>query len=155
MENQPNHRLQEARIRAGVTLRALSSRTGIPLRRLQRQEASNDVSLNDLLRWQEALGVPLAELVDGPNDELAEMNRVRAGLVKIMRSVRSLQQTKLSEPQEAFVENLQTTLQTLMPELDAVRSWPVYGERRSTRSLPRIESNVISTAVWCPEIQDN
>jgi len=146
------HHLKEARERAGLSLRTVSRRTGISISELQKQEESNEVSLVDLWLWQDALDVPIGELFGEPPETLSEMNRLRTGLLRIMRSVRSLLQTDLSEAQEAYVRNIETKLRSLMPELEDVRSWPVYGERRPGNEPTRTEARMIATAVWFPDI---
>ena len=145
------HRLKEARKRTGVSLRTVSRRTGLSLRTIRQHEESDDVSLHDLLRWRDALGVPVAELLGDPPDSLSDLRRLRAGLLQIMRGVRSLLQTDLSQSQNAFVRNIESKLQTLMPELEDVRSWPIYGDRRGADSQSRVESQMIATSVWFPD----
>lgn len=152
MPTQILHRLKEARERSGLSLRTVSRRTGISMSVLHQQEASNDISLLDLSRWRDALGVPFEELLGEPPEMLSELTRFRAGLLQIMRGVRSLLQTDLSERQQTFVENIETTLQTLMPEVEGIGSWPIYGDARSRGEAARIESQIIDTSVWFPEI---
>ena len=78
------HRLKEARQITGVSLRAIASRTGIPVRILRQQEESNEISLTDLLKWKRALGVPFMELFNDSPDQLDEMIRLRAGLIQLL-----------------------------------------------------------------------
>lgn len=146
------HRLREARERAGLSQRTVSRRTGFALRTVRQQERSDDIHLRDLLRWRDALGVPIAELFGDPPDTLSDLRRLRAGLLQIMRGVRSLLQTDLSEAQAAFVHNMEAKLESLMPELEETRSWPIHGERGNTDSQSRIEAQMIVTSVWFPDL---
>lgn len=146
------HRLKEARQITGVSLRAIASRTGIPVRILRQQEESNEISLTDLLKWKRALGVPFMELFNDSPDQLDEMIRLRAGLIQLMRGVRSLQHSGLSEQQEAMVENMAAELESLMPELNSINSWPQTGSRRRKNEPAKVESQMIATSLWCPEI---
>jgi len=66
------HRVSEVRRQQGVTLRNVARRLGIPLPVVRRQEQPDcDLRISDLLRWQEVLEVPVAELLvegDGQAD---------------------------------------------------------------------------------------
>ena len=148
------HRLKEARECAGLSLRSISRRTGLGLRVLRKQEESNDISLHDLTLWRDALGVPMSELFGDPPDDVSDVRRLRAGLLHIMRSIQSLLQTDLSEAQSAFVRNIETKLQTLMPEVKEARAWPIYGDRRGVSSQPQIEAQVVATSVWFPDFRE-
>ncbi len=152
MSNQPLHRLREARLNAEVSLRTLSKRTGIPVTVLKEQEESHNIRLIDLFRWRDALGVPINELLSEAPDNLSETSRHRASLIQVMRYVKSLLQTEQTDQQQALTRNIETKLRLLMPELDEVRSWPVYGDRRPPNTPSRIESQIIATSVLFPEL---
>ena len=149
------HRLKEARVLAGISLRSVSRKTGIPIATLRQQEASDDISLRDLCLWQDALGVPLSELVHDTPERTDDILRMRAALIQLMRSVRSLQSGKLTERQDAIVQNMASELESMMPELSSVKSWPQSVGRRRPDQAGRIESQVIATAIWCPEMQND
>lgn len=146
------HRLAEVRQLAGVSLRSISNRTGLTMRTVREQETSNDVTLLDLMRWKEALGVPFAELIRDSPEKMDEMTRWRAGFIQLMRSVRSLTQLELTEQQETVVRNMENELHKLMPELKDVGSWPRFGERRHKNEPSRVETQIVTTAIWCPEL---
>lgn len=151
--DRPLHRLRAARENAELSLRSISKRTGLPIRVLREHEESNNIELVDLLRWRDALGVPIGELLCGDeSDTLSDLSRFRAGLLQLMRGVRSLQQTEQSQAQKAFVQNMEAKLLELMPELEESRSWPVYGERRRGDVPARVERHVVATSVWFPEL---
>ncbi len=145
------HRLKEVRLRAGLSLRTISRRTKLSVGKLRQQEVSNDIGFLDLCRWRDALDVPWSELLNDTPEKLVELHRLRAGLVHIMRGVQSLLTTELDEAQQAFVKNMESKLQMLMPELEGLRGWPIYGERRSCNEPTRIESHMITTSVWFPD----
>ena len=48
--------------------------------------------LSDLHRWQQALAVPIAELLGEPEGELSPPVRLRPRLLRAMKTVRSIQQ---------------------------------------------------------------
>ena len=150
-----SHRLREIREQTGTSLRTIASKTGISIRKLREQERSDDISVGDLMRWRDALDVPTMELFRDSPDRIEEMVRIRAGLIQLMRSVRSIQQTELDEDQQAMAQNMESELQRLMPELDRVRAWPRNSHQaRSAAEPARVESNMVMTELWCPEINN-
>ena len=61
------HRIAEVREQQGVSLRAVSRQMGTEIRRLRKEEdETSDLRLSDLYRWQEALDVPVSELLVEP-----------------------------------------------------------------------------------------
>ena len=48
--------------------------------------------LSELLRWQRALGVPFAELLNEPDGELFPPVQLRARLLRAMKTVRTIQE---------------------------------------------------------------
>lgn len=153
--DQKKQRLKEARVLAGVSLRSVARKTGIPIATLRQQEESDDISLRDLCLWQDALGVPLSELVHDTPERTDDVLRMRAGLIQLMRSVKSLQSGKLTERQDAIVQNMAAELEAMMPELAHIKSWPQSVGRRRPDQPGRIESQVIATSIWCPEMQSD
>lgn len=146
------HRLREVRQLSKVSLRSLSRRTGIPISTLRRQEESNDVNLLDLQLWKEALGVPYMELFNDSPERMDEMTRLRAGLIQVMRAVKSLKNEELSETQQAILHNMTRDLESMMPELSEIGSWPQYGGKRKRNEPARVEAQIIATSLWCPDI---
>jgi len=146
------HRLPHVRQTAGISLRSISNRTGIPTAELRRQEKSNAISLDDLVKWQKALGVPLSELLNESPERMDELIRLRAGLIQLMRSTKSLLTTETTSQQEAVLKNMVNELEGLMPELSEVSSWPQNGSRRQPRDVSRLETQVVAMSMWCPEV---
>lgn len=146
------HRLKEARIRSGVSQRAVARRTGLSLAEVARQEESDNISLSDLQKWKDALGVPIAELLTDSPERTDELIRLRAGMIQVMRSLASLDSSDVSDSQKAIIQNMRHELEGLMPELSSVKSWPQFGGRRQRREPARIESQIIATSIWCPEV---
>ena len=76
------HRLGEVRRREGLTRREVARRLGVSIREVQhREQPSSDMPLSDLYRWQEALEVPLGELLSEPVGELSPPVQLRAATV--------------------------------------------------------------------------
>ena len=148
------HRLQQARNAAGVSIRSMTARTGLPASTLKTQEESDDLYLSDFIRWQRALAVPFEELVEPYTGQMADHIRFRASLVRLMKSVKALYQDELSERQQNVVNNVVYQLEQIMPELSDVESWPQFGPRRNGVDTAPVELNAIETSMWCPEINE-
>lgn len=144
-ENKPLHRIAEVRAQQGLSLRAIARRTGIDVRELKQQElATSDLSLQHLLRWADALEVPVSNLLIDRDHELSSTVRDRAALVKIMKTVVALQQVSSSPRVSRLTEMLREQLLGMMPELAEVGGWPNYGSRRPQDYVSRIAANPIN-----------
>lgn len=144
-DDRPLHRIAEVRAQQGLSLRAISRRTGIDVRDLKHQElAATDVSLKDLLRWAEALEVPVSNLLIDRDHELSSTVRDRAALIKIMKTVVALQDVPTAPRVSRMLEMLREQLLAMMPELAEVGGWPNYGSRRSCENIGRIAANPIN-----------
>ena len=67
------HRIAEVRSQQGLSLRAVARRTGVDVRDLKLQEQSNsNLTLAELYRWQEALDVPIENLLVDHDETLSE-----------------------------------------------------------------------------------
>ena len=144
-EDQPLHRIAEVRTQQGLSLRAISRRTGIDIRDLKQHEVSTtDLSLRDLLRWAAALDVPVGNLLIDRDHELSNSVRDRAALVKIMKTVVAIQEIAASPRVARLTEMLREQLLAMMPELEEVGGWPNYGSRRPQDHVGRIAANPIN-----------
>ncbi len=152
-QEQPVHRLKQAREREGMSLRSVSNRTGLSVPMLRHQEETNDIGLADLAKWQQALGIPFADLFNPPSNELDELIMLRAGLVQLTKSVKSLLEVDLKDGPRAMVQNLFHRLTELMPELTEVGSWPTRGTTRRLDEPSLLETRSVSH-VWWSEIND-
>src|SRR3954470_22207657 len=72
-EKRPLHRIADVRRRQGISVRSAARRMHTSIEQVRRQEdPASDLLLSELLRWQQALDVPLADLLvegDGPLSE--------------------------------------------------------------------------------------
>ena len=91
--------------------------------------------MSDLYRWQEVLEVPVAELLNQTDDELSPAVRLRALLVRTMKTVRSIQEVVRQPSVRRLAENLATQLVEIMPELKEAVAWPVVGSWRCQSDL--------------------
>ena len=126
------HRLAEVMECEGVSPRAMALRLGIPLGELNRRMHPDfDPMLSELYHWGAALGVPIGDLLDEPEESLSESVRRRAELIKVMRTVETLHQRFANSPQQVLTRRLREDLIEIMPELDRVSAWPSVGQRRT------------------------
>jgi transcriptional regulator with XRE-family HTH domain len=135
----PGRRLQrlgEVRRREGVPRVKIARRLGISVRQVEQQEQpSSDISLSELYRWQEALGVPAAELLQEPNGELSPPVHLRARLLRAMKTARLLEEVARQPSLRRLVKSLMEQLLEVMPELKDTTAWPVVGHRRKQDEL--------------------
>jgi transcriptional regulator with XRE-family HTH domain len=132
----PLHHLRDVRRREGITRRKVGRLLGIPIREVERQERpSSDILLSDLHRWQKALGVPLAELLDEPDGILSPPVELRARLLRIMKTARSIQHEARQVSIQRFAEMLVDQLVEIMPELKDTMAWNAVGARRGRDEL--------------------
>jgi transcriptional regulator with XRE-family HTH domain len=130
------HRLYEVRRREGYTRRQVAHRLGISIEAVQeREQPTSDMPLSELLRWQKALAVPMAELLQEPQGELSPPVQLRSRLLRAMKTVRLMQQNVRQGPMRRLVETLVAQLLEVMPELKDTAAWPAVGPRRGRHEL--------------------
>ncbi len=140
------NRIAEVRKQQGVSLRTIARRTGLDVKTLREQEKPNyNLSLRQLLAWQEALDVPIADLVESDCDPLSRPVKERAQLVRIMKTAAAIRELKSATRVRRLSEMLCEQLEQLMPELRDIGAWPQFGSRRGTDILSRILEQPIST----------
>jgi transcriptional regulator with XRE-family HTH domain len=143
--SQPLQKLGEVRRRQGVSLRAVAQHLGRTVADVRTAEGeSADLLLSELYRWRKALDVPVEEFLVEPNAALSPRIQVRAKLLKIMKTARSLSRDAESEEVQQLASLLNDQLVEMMPELKDVAPWPAVGHRRSADELGRVGENPIS-----------
>ncbi len=139
----PLHRIAEARRRQGVSVRSVARRMHTSIDEVRRQEDPRcDMKLSDLLRWQAALEVPVADLLVESDAPLSEPVLTRARLLRIMKTVRAIKESCASLPIQRFTTMLEQQLVELMPELRDVTAWHTVGQRRSPNELGRTAERI-------------
>jgi transcriptional regulator with XRE-family HTH domain len=143
------HRIAEVRQQQGVTLRNVSRRLGLPLPVVRRQEQpDSDLRLSELLRWQEVLEVPVAELLVEGDGQLSGPVLARSRMVKLMKTAAAIRD-RASDPGVArMVTMLVEQILEIMPELADVAPWHSVGRRRSRDELGRTARMVIPEDVF-------
>jgi transcriptional regulator with XRE-family HTH domain len=136
---QPLHRIQEVRRLQGMSLRTAARQLGTDIRSIRAQEqATTDLRLTDIYKWQRALDVPIGELLVDEEESLSRPVRERGAMLKIMKTARSIVDTASDGPTRRMAENLVEQLLDLMPELKEVSPWHSVGQRRSLDEMGRI-----------------
>jgi transcriptional regulator with XRE-family HTH domain len=143
------HRIAEVRRQQNVSVRTLARRMKMSDELLRRQEAETcDLPLSALYKWQAALDVPVVELLMEPGPSLSPNVKCRAALLKVMKTVRSMEEQAGSGPVGLLVQGLVAQLTELMPELASVDAWPTVGKRRTGTEISPLEERVISAGLF-------
>ena len=138
------HRIAEVRSQQGLSLRAVSRRTGVDVRDLKLQEQSDtNLTLTELYRWQKALEVPVENLLVDHDDGLSDPIQTRAAMVKVMKTVVALTEVASSPRVSRLANMLREQLIELMPELAEIGGWPNFGTRRPSDQQGRIGESPI------------
>lgn len=138
------HRVATVRRQQGLSLRSVARQLGKDVRSLRQQEGEhNDLRLSDLYDWQRALGVPLTDLLQDPDTPLSRPVMERARMVRIMKTVRALEERVESTAAKRLMETLIAQLVELMPELGEVTAWHNVGQRRSLDEFGRTAERIV------------
>jgi transcriptional regulator with XRE-family HTH domain len=138
------HRIGEVRRLQGMSLRTAARQLDTDVRSIRAQEqATTDLKLSDLYRWQQALEVPVSELLVEADEPLSRPIRERSALLKVMKTARAIVELAHPGPARRMAENLVTQLLELMPELAEVSPWHSVGQRRSLDEMGRIAEQPI------------
>ena len=127
------------RIQQGVSLRSIARQTGTDVRTLRHQEdESSDLTLSVLQQWQEALGVPIAELLEESDGCLSRPVLERARLVRLMKTVAAILQQSKEPGIKRMAQMLVDQLVEVMPELQHVSPWHQFGQQRGLEEFGRV-----------------
>jgi transcriptional regulator with XRE-family HTH domain len=143
-EQRPLHRLADARRRQGVSLRSVARRLNKSAEQVRRlEEPTSDMLVSELYEWQQALEVPITDLLVDSDAPLSEPVLARARLLKIMKTVRAIRETTKCVSIDRMAGMLEQQLIEVMPELKEVSAWHSVGQRRSHDELGRTAERVI------------
>ncbi|MFW5692793.1 MAG: hypothetical protein ACOCWL_01120 [Thermoguttaceae bacterium] len=136
----PLHRLAEVRRLQGVSRRTVARRLATDVTRIRCEEReSTDLLLSRLYAWQNALEVPITELLVESSDELSDPIERRAQLVRVMKTALAIleqaEQTPLNRPLNRMAQTLVDQLLGIMPELEGIGPWHSVGQRRRRDEL--------------------
>jgi hypothetical protein len=140
----PLHRIADVRRRQGVSVRSAARRMHTSIDQVRRQEDPTcDMLVSELLRWQQALEVPVSDLLVESEAPLSEPVLTRARLLRIMKTVKAIEETATSSSIQRFATMLEQQLIEVMPELKDVSAWHSIGQRRSPDELGRTAERVL------------
>jgi transcriptional regulator with XRE-family HTH domain len=123
-------RLGEVRRREGLSCRQVAKCLGLTASEVRKRELpSSDMLLSELYRWQKVLGVPTGELLSEPSGELSPPVKLRAQLVKVMKTVRSIEAGARQVSIRRLATMLTEQLIDVMPELKDATPWPSGSHR--------------------------
>jgi transcriptional regulator with XRE-family HTH domain len=143
-DKRPLHRIAEVRHQQGISLRSASRRTGWTIEQVRDQELpESDLLLSDLYRWQQALEVPVANLLVDLDAPLSSPVLTRARMLKLMKTIRALREIAQDEGVQRMAEMLESQLLEVMPELQDVAAWHSVGQRRTQDEMGRIAEQTI------------
>ena len=143
------HRIATVRRQQGISLRALARQQRTTVRELEAEEdESADLRLSRLYWWQDALDVPVADLLVESNGPLSPPILQRAQLVRVMKTVAAIMEKTESVSIRRLTQTLVNQLIEIMPELEGVSPWHAVGQRRTLDEPGRIVERVYSENVW-------
>ncbi len=149
IEAGPPHRLREVRRQQGVSLRTMARKLDVDIQSVRQQESdSRDLNLSDLRKWQQALDVPMSDLLVEPSLGLSPAIHQRAQLVRLMKTATAIKEQADTPEIERLAENLVEQLIEMMPELHEVTSWHTVGRRRTLAEFGRILERVIKEDIF-------
>jgi len=133
------HRIRTVRRQQGVSLRTAARHLGSNIREIRVQEdEGTDLRLSDLYRWQEALDVPLEELLVESERPLSRPVLERAKLVQVMKTAAAILELSPNPQVARLAARLVDQLVELMPELKEVSPWHSVGQRRGADDFGEI-----------------
>ncbi len=134
--DRPLHRIATVRKRQGISRRTLARRLKVDVRQVKAQERENaDMLLSTLYQWQQALEIPVAELLVESNDPLSAPVLKRAQMVRLMKTATAILQRAQQISIRRMAQMLIEQLLEIMPELQDVTPWHAVGKRRTQDEL--------------------
>jgi transcriptional regulator with XRE-family HTH domain len=131
-QTKPLHRLQELRNQQDISIRSLSRRMNVTASEVRMQEEPDfDLRLSTLYRWQQALGVPAAELLVEAGEGLSAPIQLRARLLRMMKTIATILDQPQSDRTTNLIANLKNDILEVMPEVENVDRWHGSSSDRS------------------------
>ena len=133
------NRIQEVRRRQGVSLRSAARQLGTDVRSVRAQEQSTaDLRISELHKWQQALDVPVAELLVESEEALSGPVLERARMVRLMKTAAALLERAPTPAVSRMAQMMAEQLVEIMPELRDVGPWHSVGQRRGSDDFGRV-----------------
>jgi transcriptional regulator with XRE-family HTH domain len=132
------NRLREVRQQQSLSLRTVARRLEISVQDAELQESETaDLSLSQIYRWQQALDVPVSELLEDSELQLSAAIKARASLVRVMKTAVTLMEAAPTARVKRLAKMLIDQLVQTMPELENVAAWQSSGSQRGLNDLGR------------------
>jgi transcriptional regulator with XRE-family HTH domain len=145
----PLHRLGEARRQEEISLGNVARHLGITVEDVRRQECTTtDLPLSVLHKWAKVLGLPVAELVEEPDDSLSTRLLNRAGLVRVTKTAMTILEGARNPQTKRLAQTMVDQLIEIMPELRGVIAWHAVGKPRSLNELGIAAGRRLSAEVF-------
>ena len=104
--------------------------------KLQERETT-DIPLSLLYKWQQALSVPVSELLVEPDGSLSLPLRKPAQMIRVMKTAKAILETTDEPSVRHMAGMLVGQLDQIMPNLREVGPWHRVGRRRPRDDLGR------------------
>lgn len=132
----PLHRLHAVRRLQGISRRTVARRLNTDISQIKSQEKETaDILLSTLYQWQDALQVPVEELLVEAGDDLSPPIMKRAQMVRLMKTALAILRRSQQTTIQRMAQTLVNQLTELMPELEGVGPWHAVGKRRTQDEL--------------------
>lgn len=149
LSSRPLHRIAEIRRQQGVSIRTAARRINTSVGTAREQErADADLLLSQLYLWQQALDVPVADLLVDLDGPLSPPVLKRAQMLKLMKTALAIQEAAKDESTKLLADMMVGQLLEIMPELRDVNPWPTVGQRRTLAELGRTATETVSDTVF-------
>jgi transcriptional regulator with XRE-family HTH domain len=138
------HRIGQVRQEQGVSVRSVARRLGLSMQDVRAQEHPTcDLRLSQVHQWQQALEVPLADLLLDSDGPLSTPVSQRARMLRVMKTAKALAESTNEAPVQRLATMLISQLVEVMPELQEVSAWHSVGQRRTQDEMGRIAERTI------------
>ena len=144
-QDRPWHRIAEVRRQQNVSIRSLTRKMGLSAEEIVRQEDPTcNLTIEQLTAWQQALEVPLANLLIDLDAPLSGPVLTRARMLRLMKTVQAMRDSAKDTGMQRMTTMLVDQLTELMPELREVSGWHTVGQRRTQDEVGRIAERPIN-----------
>ena len=149
------NRIEEVIQREEISARSLAKRMNMTKAQLRELvQPDNDLRLSELYRLRDVLRVPTCELLVGIEEGLSEPLRLRSQLLRLMRTVYSIQESTSQDSIQKLALQMAEQLVGIMPELKHVSAWPSVGQRRGRDELGAITDRCVSAELFSNSMID-
>ena len=143
------HRLKAVRLAQGVSRRTVAKRLGVELNEVaEMEDERTDLKLSTLMKWQEILDVPVAELLVDSESTLSPPVLKRARMLRLMKTVMAIFERTNQPSIRRMAQMMVEQLVEIMPELKGVSPWHAVGERRTLNDLGQTADRVLPASLF-------